>query len=98
MRCSLGAVIVSVLDLMIESMGVGWTFVLLSGLCVAVAPLLLVIMFIGPKFRRDRREREAALTRVDTCPPIANSDFLMFFNGRTCSITVFQRLYMSFNE
>ena len=59
MRCSLGAVIVSVLDLMIQAMGVGWTFVLLSGLCVAVAPLLLVIMFIGPKFRRDRREREA---------------------------------------
>ncbi|GJE99620.1 MFS general substrate transporter [Phanerochaete sordida] len=58
-RCSLGAVTVSVLDLMIEAMGVGWTFVLLSGLCVATAPLLLVIMFIGPKFRRERRDREA---------------------------------------
>lgn len=60
MRCSLGAVTVSVVDLMINAMGVGWTYVLLSGLCILTGPLMFVIMYIGPKFRAKRRARQAA--------------------------------------
>ncbi|KAI0347750.1 MFS general substrate transporter [Trametopsis cervina] len=59
-RCSFGAACVSVIDLMIKALGVGWTYVLLAGLCVLVGPLLYVIMRMGPKWRGDRRMRAAA--------------------------------------
>ncbi|EKM49547.1 uncharacterized protein PHACADRAFT_214109 [Phanerochaete carnosa HHB-10118-sp] len=58
-RCALAAVAVSVIDVMINAMGVGWTFVVLAGLCIATSPLMFVIMLIGPKFRAKRRLRQA---------------------------------------
>ncbi|EKM49555.1 uncharacterized protein PHACADRAFT_178975 [Phanerochaete carnosa HHB-10118-sp] len=58
-RCGLGAVTVSVIDIMINAMGVGWAFVVLAGLCVATGPFIFMIMFIGPKFRAKRRLRQA---------------------------------------
>ena len=56
-RCSLGAACVSVIDLIIRAIGVGWTYVLLAGLCVLVGPSMFVIMYIGPRFRAKRRAR-----------------------------------------
>lgn len=57
-RCSLGAVCVSVIDLMVNAMGVGWTYVLLAGLCVLVAPLMFVIQRVGPRCRAKRRAEQ----------------------------------------
>ena len=59
MRCGLGAIAVSVINLMFDAMGIGWTFVLLAGLCVLTSPLLFVIMFIGPKLRAKRKAPQA---------------------------------------
>ncbi|GJE85845.1 MFS general substrate transporter [Phanerochaete sordida] len=61
-RCSFGAACVSVIDLIIKAIGVGWTYILLAGLCVLVGPLMFVIMYIGPRFRAKRRARQARQT------------------------------------
>ncbi|KAL0953543.1 hypothetical protein HGRIS_004765 [Hohenbuehelia grisea] len=53
-RCSLAAVLVSVVDIADKSLGPGWAFVLFGGLCVLVAPLLYVVVRIGPRCRQKR--------------------------------------------
>ena len=60
MRCSFGAGLVSVIDLILNALGTGWTYVLLAGMCVAVSPILPLIVYMGPKWRARRRERRAA--------------------------------------
>jgi hypothetical protein len=54
-RCSLSAALVSVIQLIIEGIGVGWTYVLLGGLLLLVLPLLYLEIRIGPKCREKRR-------------------------------------------
>ncbi|KAI0034181.1 MFS general substrate transporter [Vararia minispora EC-137] len=54
-RCSLGAATVSVVDFIIQAVGAGWTYVILSGWCVAVFPLLCVELRYGPIWRERRR-------------------------------------------
>ena len=44
---------------MINAMGVGWSYVLLAGLCVLVSPIVLVIVRMGPRWRAKERERLA---------------------------------------
>ncbi|KAI8981383.1 MFS general substrate transporter [Trametes punicea] len=56
-RCSLGAVCVSVIDLILKALGTGWTYVLLSGICVVFSPVIWVIIHYGPKWRAKRRAR-----------------------------------------
>ena len=63
LRCSLGAILVSVLDLIINGIGVGWTCVLLGGLAVLLLPLIYGAMIIGPRWRMKRqhaRDQESA--------------------------------------
>nr|GAT47577.1 predicted protein [Mycena chlorophos] len=62
-RCGLSAVMVAVIQLIIDAIGVGWTYVLLSGLCIVASPLIWIVMFIGPKWRARRRRKaeEAAM-------------------------------------
>ncbi|KAI0094287.1 MFS general substrate transporter [Irpex rosettiformis] len=59
-RCSLGAGCVSVIDLIIRAMGVGWTYVLLAGLCICVGPIMFIVVRMGPKWRAKRRAKQAA--------------------------------------
>ncbi|WVQ78721.1 hypothetical protein IAT38_000808 [Cryptococcus sp. DSM 104549] len=56
-RCALGAVTVSTVQLIVDRMGTGWCFVLLSGICVAGTPMVFVILHKGPGWRRKRREK-----------------------------------------
>ncbi|OCH87319.1 MFS general substrate transporter [Obba rivulosa] len=56
-RCSFGAVCVSVIDLILNAIGAGWTYVLLAGPCVLVFPTIFVVMLKGPKWRESRRAR-----------------------------------------
>ncbi|KAF7325602.1 MFS domain-containing protein [Mycena kentingensis (nom. inval.)] len=56
-RCALAAVMTAVIELIVDAIGIGWTYVLLAGLCVVSAPLIWVVMFIGPRWRERRRMR-----------------------------------------
>ena len=59
-RCTLGAVCVSVINIIIGAIGVGWTYVLLAGLCVLVSPIMFVVMRMGPTWRAKERAKRAA--------------------------------------
>jgi len=54
-RCSLSAFLVSVIDLIIHALGVGWTYVLLGGVSSLVIPLIYLEVRIGPVYRVKRR-------------------------------------------
>jgi len=65
-RCTLSAVIVSVIDLMMKAMGIGWTYVFLCGMVLPSIPLIYLSIHIGPRYRikrQRRREAEMAQTR-----------------------------------
>ena len=47
---------VSVLDLIINGIGVGWTYVLLGGLSLLLLPIICGVMLIGPRCRIKRQE------------------------------------------
>jgi MFS family permease len=57
-RCLIGAAFTAAISPMIESIGAGWSFTILGFLCLAGAPLLLVIMENGIKWRRNIKEKE----------------------------------------
>ncbi|KAI0931697.1 hypothetical protein AcV5_004875 [Taiwanofungus camphoratus] len=59
-RCSFGAVLVSVIDLILNRLGTGWTYVLLAGICVFFSPLMLITYQMGPKWRARRRAKRQA--------------------------------------
>ncbi|KAJ7034033.1 MFS general substrate transporter [Mycena alexandri] len=56
-RCALSATMVACIQLILTPLGVGWTYTLLSGMCVAASPLIYVVMRIGPGCRAKRTRR-----------------------------------------
>lgn len=56
-RCLLGAAATSVVQLMTNAMGPGWTFVTLSGICLLATPMPLIVYKYAPGWRRVRREK-----------------------------------------
>ncbi|KAH7913087.1 major facilitator superfamily domain-containing protein [Hygrophoropsis aurantiaca] len=58
-RCSAGALLVSVIDLIINAMGVGWTYVLLAGISLLFLPTAWLLIWLGPRCRAKRRARNA---------------------------------------
>ncbi|EJD03623.1 MFS general substrate transporter [Fomitiporia mediterranea MF3/22] len=56
-RCLMGAATVSVINIIINAIGAGWTYTLCGGLCFLTWPLLLVELKMGPTWRRRREER-----------------------------------------
>lgn len=62
-RCGLAAVGTATVQLMYKAMGVGWTFVLLSGICFAVLPLSFLVVAKGGKWRERRKEKQAEKER-----------------------------------
>lgn len=59
-RCSMAALLVSVIDLLLHKIGTGWTFVLLGGVCFISMPLIWLAVRIGPSCRAGRRVRQTA--------------------------------------
>ncbi|KAH9944252.1 MFS general substrate transporter [Epithele typhae] len=59
-RCCIGAVAVSVIDLILKALRPGWTYVLLTGICVLFLPVQWVILHYGPIWRAQRRARKLA--------------------------------------
>lgn len=59
-RCLFGAASVSVVQIINDAMGAGWTFVLLSGICLLATPMPLIVLKWGPgwRLRRHRRAKE----------------------------------------
>ena len=56
----MGAAFVSIIDLILKRLGTGWTYVLLSGICVAFSPTYWILIKYGPKWRAQRRARQQA--------------------------------------
>ncbi|KAH9858031.1 MFS general substrate transporter [Lenzites betulinus] len=65
-RCSFGAACVSVIDLMIKALGTGWTYVILTGICIVFSPIYWVLMRYGPVWRAKRRARRLAQAASST--------------------------------
>ena len=57
-RCLLGAVASAVIVSMINAMGSGWAFTLIGLLYLVFAPVLLLIMKYGIKWRKEIRDKE----------------------------------------
>ncbi|KAI0275306.1 MFS general substrate transporter [Gloeopeniophorella convolvens] len=57
-RCLMGAGLVSVINPILDAIGMGWTYVLLGGMCILAAPLLYVEVHWGPVWRERRRRRQ----------------------------------------
>lgn len=57
-RCEIGAVFSAILLPLVDAIGWGGAYTLLAGLFVGFSPMLLLIMAKGPKWRRERKERE----------------------------------------
>jgi hypothetical protein len=56
----MGALLVSVIDLLLHKIGAGWTFVLLGGVCFISVPLIWLAVRIGPPCRAGRRLHQTA--------------------------------------
>ena len=59
MRCSIGAAGVASIQPIIDAIGAGPAFLLLSGITVLLSPLLVLEWFYGPGWRNDRKDRLA---------------------------------------
>lgn len=57
MRCSVGALGVAVVQLVIDSIGAGFSFLLFAGITGLCTPLLVVGWFYGPVWREARIDR-----------------------------------------
>ncbi|WWC87778.1 uncharacterized protein L201_002670 [Kwoniella dendrophila CBS 6074] len=59
-RCALGAVSTSTVQLIVNRVGAGWCFVLLGGICLSATPIPFIIIKYGPGLRKQRREMSLA--------------------------------------
>jgi MFS family permease len=57
-RCEIGAVFTAVIGPLTHAVGEGWAYTILAGLFAGFAPLLLVVMRRGIKWRGERKEKE----------------------------------------
>ena len=58
-RCSMGAVMVSVINPILVALDDGWTYTVLGGLCVLASPLVYVEIRWGPVWRERRRQKQS---------------------------------------
>ncbi|TDL28024.1 MFS general substrate transporter [Rickenella mellea] len=58
-RSSIAAALVSVIDLIVRAIGIGWAFSLLAGVSFAALPLTFWEMKSGPRWRAKRKSKEA---------------------------------------
>ncbi|KAF6766633.1 quinidine resistance protein-like protein [Ephemerocybe angulata] len=66
LRCTLAAVVVSVIQPIINGIGLGWTYVILCFLTLLAVPLIYLEIKLGPRFRQKRAARERALNQEVT--------------------------------
>ncbi|KAG8992036.1 hypothetical protein FRB94_012033 [Tulasnella sp. JGI-2019a] len=56
-RCLFGAVGTAIIQVLYNALGAGWTFVLLSGLCVLALPMAFIVIKKASEWRQHRLER-----------------------------------------
>jgi len=61
MRCVPGAIMVSIVQYMLDGVGAGWTFTILALACLVSYPLLILEWVKGPDWARRREEGEAKI-------------------------------------
>lgn len=57
-RCSLAAILVSIIDRMTSAWGDGWTYTFWGAVCCTLLPLMLLEIRMGPKWRMKREAKE----------------------------------------
>jgi MFS family permease len=57
-RCSLAAILVSIIERMTMAMGLGWTYTFWGGICTLLLPLMFLEMKMGPVWRGRREAAE----------------------------------------
>jgi multidrug resistance protein len=57
-RCSLAAVMISIIDRMTSAWGDGWTYTFWGGICAMLLPLMLLEIRMGPRWRAKREAAE----------------------------------------
>ncbi|KAL4956604.1 major facilitator superfamily domain-containing protein [Aspergillus filifer] len=57
-RCSLAAILVSLIDSATQKLGFGWTYIILGIICACMFPLIFVEMKMGPKWRARRARKD----------------------------------------
>jgi predicted MFS family arabinose efflux permease len=57
-RCSLAAIMISVIDRMTTSWGDGWTYTFWGGICALLLPLMFLEIKMGPRWRAEREAAE----------------------------------------
>jgi hypothetical protein len=67
-RCTLAAVVVSVMQPLINRIGLGWTYVILGFLSLLTIPLIFLDIHVGPRYRLARQKR------IDDSEGDANQD------------------------
>ncbi len=58
-RCLLGAAMTAVVNPMINALGRGWTFTLISLIWVVLSPMMWAVVKWGSQWRKERQEKEA---------------------------------------
>ncbi|KAF5323321.1 hypothetical protein D9611_005684 [Ephemerocybe angulata] len=74
LRCTLAAVVVSVIQPIINGIGLGWTYVILCFLTLLAVPLIYLEIKLGPRFRQKRAARERALNQEVTSAAKAGTE------------------------
>jgi multidrug resistance protein len=57
-RCSLAAMMISIIDRMTSAWGDGWTYTFWGGICALLLPLMLLEIRMGPRWRAKREAAE----------------------------------------
>jgi MFS family permease len=57
-RCSLAAIMISIIDRMTHAWGDGWTYTFWGGICALLLPLMLLEIRMGPRWREKRELAE----------------------------------------
>lgn len=59
-RCLVGAAATAAIGPMINGVGVGWAFTILSFIYIAFSPMLFLVMKYGMRWRKEKRDRQQA--------------------------------------
>lgn len=65
-RCTSGAALVSVINLIIDAVGAGWAFVILGIVCLLSGPMILLETHRGPYWRERRWKKLEQATASET--------------------------------
>ena len=60
-RCSVAAIGVSVLQILFDNIGIGWTFTIIAALCFSTIPGLLIVRQRGWDWRKNKAAQATEL-------------------------------------